>query len=472
VTEVKKRFFNSIRRRILISFMLIVVFTVLMMEVFLIGIVSNNYFENLEETLTGQIHYSADIYLRYFSDTSLEENVLNNVDTFWKQTYAQVQIIDLKGNIIMDSIGITPTNIKDVNDVKQALEGTQGKWVGKVSYDDSKVMAISVPLHSKDGIEGVLRFIVSLKAVNKEIKDISIIFAGFGALFLGVMSVLSILMANTIARPLKEVTAVAERMAGGDYTARSKKEAEDEIGKLSDTLNHMAMEIVKKEDLKNDFISSVSHELRTPLTSIKGWAITLLHGSEDKEMLATGLGIIEKETDRLAGMVEELLDFSKFVSGKIKLVMKPTDMREVLTHVGQQMAPRAERDGIEFRMDIEERMPMTLSDENRLKQVFINLIDNGVKFTSRGGVVEFLARFDGEAFVISVIDSGCGISTEELPKVKEKFYKGKSSKSTNGIGLSICDEIIRMLDGEFHIHSVLDEGTEITVRLPLKELNR
>lgn len=460
---------RSIKKRLLGSFMLIIVITVFMMEVFLIGVVSNNYYKNLEDAVTDQINYSADIYLRYFSDDSMEDNILNNVDTFWKQTDAQVQIIGLDGNLLMDSIGVASVNLKEEPDVKSAIGGLKGKWIGKVPYDKGSVMAISVPLHSKDGIVGVLRFIVSLNNVNKEIRDISIVFVGFGVIFLIVMSLLSVIMANTIARPLKEVTNAAEKMAKGDYSARSKKEAEDEIGKLSDTLNHMAMEITKKEELKNDFISSVSHELRTPLTSIKGWAITLKQNSEDKEIRDTGLDIIETETERLANMVEELLDFSKFVSGKITFELKPVELSEVLSYIGRQMGARAAREGIDFRLSIEPNLPRTLTDENRLKQVFINLLDNAFKFTGENGIVELKAVFDGQSFIISVIDNGCGVSEEEIPKIKEKFYKGKSSKSTNGIGLSICDEIIKMLDGQFDIQSKVGEGTEITITLPLKE---
>ena len=462
----KKR---SIKRRLLSSYMLIITITALMLGFLLIGIVSNNYYENLENALVGQINYSADIYLRYFSDASLEENILNNVDTFWKQTDAQVEIIDLDGNVLMDSIGTELTSVKNQTDVKMALSGLRGKWVGKVPYDHGSVMAISVPLHSKDGMVGVLRFIVSMDGINKEIRDISIIFAAIGGIFLFVMSFLSVIMTNTIARPLKEVTSAAEKMAKGDYTARSKKEEDDEIGKLSDTLNYMAAEIVKKEELKNDFISSVSHELRTPLTSIKGWAITMKSDMNDKEVMDTGLEIIETEADRLTKMVEELLDFSKFVSGKISLALKPVEMAEVLTQVGRQLGPRAEREGIDFLMEINPSLPRTLSDENRLKQVFINLLDNAIKFTGKGGKVELKAIYNGKDFIITVSDSGCGISAEELPKVKEKFYKGKSSKSTNGIGLSICDEIIKLLEGTFEIESKVGEGTVITVSLPSKE---
>src|SRR5690606_17697140 len=135
-----------------------------------------------------------------------------------------------------------------------------------------------------------------------------------------ISGVVSLFLADTIVKPLKEVTDVAQKMANGQLDIRSEKKFDDEIGKLSDTLNYMAEELIKKEQLKNDFISSISHELRTPSTSMNGWAINL-KGAEvnDKELLEDGLDIIEKDSDRLSNMVEELLDFSRFVSGRITL---------------------------------------------------------------------------------------------------------------------------------------------------------
>src|SRR5690606_31743206 len=134
-----------------------------------------------------------------------------------------------------------------------------------------------------------------------------------GFLVVLISGIVSLFLAETIIRPLQEVTKVAEKMADGQLKVRSRKRFDDEIGKLSDTLNFMAEELIKKEQLKNDFISSISHELRTPLTSIKGWAITLNSGEVDRNLLKDGLNIIEKESDRLSDLVEELLDFSRYV---------------------------------------------------------------------------------------------------------------------------------------------------------------
>ncbi len=460
---------KSIKKRLAINFIFIVVITVVTLEIFLINIVKENYYKNLEESLNNQIRLSADLYSRYFSDATLHENILNNVDTFWKQTKAQVEILDKSGMILMDSIGVISPNPINTEDVIKAINGEKGTWIGKVEYDEHKVMAISYPLKSGENIVGVLRFITSLREVNQDIKTISLIFIGFGGIVILISSLVAVLLANTIIGPLKSVTESAEKMALGDFKTKSIKKYDDEIGKLSDTLNYMAQEIMKKDALKNDFISSVSHELRTPLTSIKGWAITLKHSYDDREILSDGLDIIEAESDRLTNMVEELLDFSKFVSGKITLEKEDLNINNIIEHIRKQLTPRAARDNINFKVMVEDNMPITCSDGNRLKQVFINVLDNAFKFTPSGGSVVLTASYEDNNFVFNIKDTGCGIAEEDLPKVKEKFYKGKTSQSQSGIGLSICDEIIKLMDGTFEIRSELNRGTEIIISVPFEE---
>ncbi len=286
-----------------------------------------------------------------------------------------------------------------------------------------------------------------------------------------ISGVVSVFLANSIVRPLKEVTRVAEKMAEGEYRIKSEVHLDDEIGRLSDTLNYMSEEIVKKEKLKNDFISSVSHELRTPLTSIKGWAITLKSEElGDNEIIKDGLDIIEKESDRLSLMVEDLLDFSRFVSGRISLEKENFSIVNTLNLIAKQLKPRANFVKINFNTNIQYDLDCILGDENRLKQVLINLLDNAFKFTPEDGYVNLNAYKSDDNIIIEVEDNGMGISIEDLPKIKEKFYKGKNSKSHSGLGLSISDEIIKMHGGNMEILSQLNKGTKVIVTLPVMEV--
>lgn len=459
----------SIRSRLVMSFLFIIVFTVFILEMFLISSIRNNYYKNLEDTLINQLQTSADLYDRYFSDATLHENVLNNVDTFWKQVTAQVEIIDMEGEIILDSLGAADGSVTEMDDVRTALQGQKGIWIGRVPYDTEKVMAAACPIIAAKKQVGVLRFVASLREINQEIRNVACRYMFLGGLVILFSGLVSIVLANTITGPLKQVTIAAREMAKGNFKVECKPKSKDEIGKLSAALNYLASEILEKDRLKNDFISSVSHELRTPLTSIKGWAVTLKQGYENNELLQDGLDIIEKESDRLTGMVAELLDFSRFVSGKITLKKEKVNIAGLLEHLRMQLTPRALREEIDFQVRYDGNNQFVFIDADRLKQVFINLLDNAFKFTASGGQVCLTAAADEQRYCFYIEDSGCGIPAEELPKVKEKFYKGKSSQAQSGLGLSISDEIINLMGGRMVIKSKVGHGTCITITLPLEK---
>lgn len=456
---------RGIRGRLTANFMIVILISAAFLEVLLLYTVQQNYYESLRGNLTNQVKISADMYSRYYSDTSLEDNILYNVDAFWNQSDARVEIVDREGRIVMDSMGVIPGPQEPVGDIQDALNDKMGEWVGDLN--GQKVMAVAYPLKSEGEIVGALRFIASTAAIDEDIQNTVRIFIATGLFVVLIVGLLSIFLANTIVVPLREVTAVAESMAAGNFQIKSRKKQDDEIGKLSDTLNYMADEIIKKEKLKNDFISSVSHELRTPLTSIMGWAITLQSEKfQQKEMLNDGLGIIAKESERLTRMVEELLDFSKFVSGRIQLEYEMVNLQELLEHIRKQLTPRAIRDKIELTVTYPENLPELLTDANRLKQVFINILDNALNFTAAGGFVCFQTEVFEKEYIFTIQDSGCGIAAEDLPAVKEKFYKGRSSHSQNGIGLSICEEIVSLMKGRLEIRSEVNVGTTVVVTLP------
>ena len=419
--------------------------------------------------LTRSIEMSVESFELFYGNYSLDDLVINDHLRIWSHSQTEAQIIDRDGNIKLDTLGAKIGSTSDYSDVESALKGKKGVWTGEVDYSNEPVLSVSMPLKDNlDEIVGVIRYTTGLGATNRNLKTVNSFFLFMGFFIIALATGVSILLSNSIVKPRKSLNKVAEKMADGQYKVRSNIELNDEIGQLSDTLNYMAEEIIKKDQIKNDFISSISHELRTPLTSIKGWATTLKTIKPvDEDLLEDGLTIIEDESDRLSKMVEELLDFSRFISGRVQLDKEPFDLRATLNMVITQMRPHMKQNNHFFIVDMADNFDVLIGDENRIKQVLINILDSAVKFTDKSGVITLFARKNNlNNIVITIRDSGVGISEEELPRILEKFYKGEHSKSHTGIGLSVSQEIVALHNGTIEIKSKLNEGTDVIIALP------
>jgi signal transduction histidine kinase len=234
----------------------------------------------------------------------------------------------------------------------------------------------------------------------------------------------------------------------------------------------MASEIVRSEGLKNDFISSISHEIRTPLSSIKGWSETLQTGDmQDEKETRQGLQIISKETDRLIGLVEELLDFSHLDQKRINLDIRKVPIASLLEDVILQLRSKAKKKQIFIllRMNDEalDRHVAVSGDPNRLRQVFLNLLENAIKFSHMVSTIEIRLEKQGHEALIHIMDWGIGIEAEHLSRIETKFFQVNPQAEGTGLGLSICREILSLHGGTLNFASVLNEGTTVTVTLPL-----
>ena len=286
---------------------------------------------------------------------------------------------------------------------------------------------------------------------------------------LGLCAVSGIFFIKSIVAHLREMGNTARKIAGGDFKARLQIKQNDEIGELSETINYMASELENAETMKNDFISSVSHELRTPLTAIRGWGETAkMSIGTDQELVARGLDVVLSEADRLSGLVEDLLDFSRMQSGRMIVNnVLPIDVSELLCTVSDMYVEFAVKQGIELSYTPPVQSSIVMGDPDRLKQVFINVIDNAVKYTEKGGLVLVAQSTEEGCVRIVVKDTGVGIPAEDLDHVKEKFFKSINTVRGSGIGLAGADEIIKQHQGLLFIESTEGVGTPVTIVLPL-----
>lgn len=459
---------RSIRNKLILYFLLLLVAATLTFEAFLWFFIRDYYYSFATSMLENEAIYSAESYSASYSDYELAEVILQDYSTFYDTTVGQVQILNVAGEVLLDSMNDDVTGtVLATEDIETAKTGLTGTGIYRVEDLDTYFLSISQPLESRDRQVGILRYTASLERLEDEIFRIVSFFAVFGLFVIVLSLIIIVAISNSIITPINQLTGVASRMARGQYGIRADESGEDEIAALGRTMNTLSDNIVEKEQIKNEFISSISHELRTPLTSIKGWAITLKGEVEDPQSIMNqGLDIIENESDRLSRMVEELLDFSSFVSGKMKLYKETVNVTELLKSIVIQLGPRAEGFSLDLSFRYEEENIMAEIDQNRIKQVIINVLDNSIKFTPAGGKIDVHLAQDENRIQISVADTGIGISPEEIHHVTTRFYKGSHTQSHIGLGLSISEEIVRLHGGDFTIESVLGQETVIRIELP------
>lgn len=458
---------GTIRTKIVLYFLILSMLTIFVFEIYAMYSLRYYYYSTLSGVMTNQIRYSADIYSTYLADYSLDDVVIQDKDQFYRQVEYQVQILNNSGVVLYDSIASPQIGkIVESADVEQSKKGEEGHFIGNAPGTGTHIMCVSKPLLTRGEQIGIVRLISSLEPVDHVILNSCIAFLAFGVIALLLTIVVSFIMASTIVKPIVALTGVARKLSDGKLNVRADENDHDEIGVLGKTLNIMTDNIKEKEQIKNDFISSVSHELRTPLTAIIGWTKTLEYDLSDTAMLEEGLPIIERECTRLSEMVEDLLDFSRFTTGRIKIEKEPFDCTQLIIDTVKQLKPRSITLGIDLMANYEKEHLLIEADRSRIHQVLINLVDNAIKFTEKGGVV-MVNIHDQDRFVaIEVIDTGVGIDEKEIGLVTQKFYKGNNSNSHTGLGLSICEEIVKLHDGEMQIRSALSQGTTVTVRLP------
>ncbi len=390
------------------------------------------------------------------------------VEQFDEKDKFEFMLLDASGQIIATSSGAVVRYDQPPEDFVQALESPNGG--GENVYTSStgeRVMAVSVLVPYAAEEIAVMRMVTSLTLVDEMIVQRVFVALGIGIAVLVFSSWSGVFFIRSIVRPLDQVEQTATAIARGDLTARLPEGSDDEIGRLCNTINQMAGELSKTERLQNEFISSVSHELRTPLTSIRGWVETIaqIRDPED-ENYRKGLSIIGQETERLYGMVEELLSFSRLQSG-VKLECRPLDLVAELTDAAIFMGARIRSEGLHLVYE-EPELPLPIwADPGRLRQVFINVMDNAVKYSKPGGSITLDLLQDGENVYVLIQDEGRGIAPDDLENVKLKFFKGKGAVRGSGIGLAVVDEIMTALDGSVDIASQLGQGTTVTLRLPI-----
>ena len=465
--------FKGITRRWLFSTLGVILAIIVLLIVFLNMAVRSVSYSTVEKALTARSEDPQSIFPSFVCSDEAEflRGATTYASDFAYKEEMELEVLNASGSVVLTSSGFAPSEDTQPADFAAACESEDGYLCRRGALSSGeKVMTVTRVIRDHRGNPvGALYYISSLRSADRRVIIYTLIGVFIGIVILAVVALTGSYFIRSIVRPVRAMTDTSKRIAQGDFSAKIDKMYNDEIGDLCDSINDMAVELDASEKLKNDFISRVSHELRTPLTAIKGWAETMQGGVPDRITLEKGMSVIVKESSRLTSLVEELLDFSKIQSGRFTLQMARMDILAEIDEAVYMLKERAISEGKHLLYDDPEEMPVIYGDHNRLKQVFLNVIDNALKYTPEGGMigVQVYRDYNANAVKVIVADNGCGINPEDLPKVKDRFFKANQKVNGSGIGLAVADEIIRMHKGSLDIESSLSVGTTVTITLPI-----
>jgi signal transduction histidine kinase/ActR/RegA family two-component response regulator len=353
--------------------------------------------------------------------------------------------------------------------------GRQGRW-----------QVLTLPVDESGQRLGFVQVAYDLDLLYRRLAERLLAAIGVAAVAMALIYFVSRSIRDVLVGPVDELARVARNVSETrNFSLRARRISDDEMGQATDAFNdmleriqqqHADLQAARREaerasQMKDDFLATLSHELRTPMAPILGWAQILMRGAAERERVAQGAEIIERNARIQTQIIDDLLDMSRIVSGKLLLRSESMNLRAVCEAALATVQPAADARGVLLASALD-RVPWLRGDPNRLQQVVWNLLTNAIKFTPRGGRVELALRREGDQARIEVRDSGQGISPDFLPHVFERFRQADSSTTRAhgglGIGLAITRQLVEMHGGTVAAQSPGEgKGATFIVQLPL-----
>lgn len=350
-----------------------------------------------------------------------------------------------------------------------------GEYVQKIGYEprfDRQLISVVLPLVDQNRLEGIIYIYFPLAKIS-ELANNEVIFLFVSAfIFLIAISYLIYKGIRHIMRPLSNLQRAVEQMSDGNYGTRVPVHSKDEIGRLSSTFNKMAESIQQEDEAQKTFLATVSHELRTPISYVKGYSEAMQKGIIPESQKEETIQLIVREANRMERLTNELLLLARMENEQAEITLYPIPLAETLREVQKILTHQAEKKAIAIHLNADDAL-IIKADEVKLKQVFINIIENAINYSYEQSKVEITAFEDNGSAQITIKDYGIGIPQEDLSHVTERFYRVNKARSRadggSGLGLSIVEQLLKQLQGKIEIESEVEKGTIVKITLPLME---
>lgn len=449
---------------------IILLFLIVLLPVgFVVNQVFSSFYYNQVRTETSQLasQYATTIAR---SPTPMAVSMIEMMAGF---SQVKMYIVDDRGVIIANA-NVPYVTKGSVIPQEEVIALSQGKSIDKEFTDPlrkDRYLVSGTSIRDNHGFYGGVYVVSSVEGINQSLEKVRgmLVISGIGAFFLALG--FTYVLSKKLSSPLIQMEQATRKIAKGDLGIRVKAESKDEIGSLAQAINDLAFDLQKYRDSRREFFANISHELRTPMTYLKGYANVLkeklYQTEEEKDQY---LDIIYQESIRLTAMIEDLFELSKMEEGKIQLTLEWIDLSEIIESAVQKTRLQASEKGLVIQSRIQDDLPLVHGDRHRMAQIFINLLDNAIRYTSHGTIsVKVWRNFD--RIKIYVEDTGIGIPEEELPYIFDRFYRVEKSRSREfggtGLGLAIVKNLVELQGGTIQVSSEKGKGTRFELTFPI-----
>jgi signal transduction histidine kinase len=454
---------KSIFSKLMVTYCIILVISYSLVAVFLSYWFYNNYYNQKRQSLISEGSNLSSMLSDYMQEDLENSQVVFKLDSIDRLIDARIWILDKYGFVKMHS-GEEADQIEDMQITgREFAIVSRGKIVvSRTAFSNmfgSKMLSVGVPVMEDGQVVGSVFLHSSVKGISNTLERVFFVIwtAAFFAIIISAF-IIYYFSDRIIIRPLEKINATAKAISKGEFDERVSLVSDDEVGDLAKSFNYMADSVQNLENMRKSFIANVSHELRSPMTSINGFIVGMQDGTIPQEKWPYYLDIVHGEIQRLIRLINNLLDLSSLESGKFSLNIGAFDINALIRERIIKFEDKINKKSINVDVIITEGKQNVVGDMDRIDQVLTNLIDNAIKFVPENGDLRIGTELKEDKLLVSVYNSGKGISQEDIKYIWDRFHMGDKARpkgAGTGLGLSIARQIINQ-----HKENIWVESTE------------
>lgn len=427
------------------------------------------------QVYSDQVHETVNQYAQKLQET-LQSNMWNDPKLFEylsSATEREILVFDERGLILSNSVLGFEKGKEVPNNLVNILK--EGKYFerGYINPETKEqFFFVGRPIIADGKFSGGVFVFSSIDKIHRLMHDIRtwIISSIIGSIILALG--FTLFVSKRLSKPLIKMEKATREISKGNLKTKIESKSHDELGLLGQAINDLSVELNNYRMNRSEFLANISHELRTPISYLKGYAQLIKnHQYQDQKELETYSTIIEKESDRLSKLIQDLFELSKMEEGKVTLYFQMVDLDNLLEEVIRIVEVKARKKNLQLELIIEDALPLIYSDGGRIEQILLNILENAINYTETGKI-SVDAKKQNDFIVIKVKDTGMGIPEEDLPFIFDRFHRVEKSRSREmggtGLGLAIVHELVRLLEGNVTVTSKYGEGTEFCISFPLQ----